>query len=43
MQWIPCSVVQCIQIEGSGFNAAWHNGSRFDAVDSMQHGAMNPD
>ena len=33
MQWIPCSMMEC-----SGFNAAWPNASRLNAVDFMQHG-----
>ena len=36
MQWIPCSVAQWIPIECSGFHAVWLNGSRLNAVDSMQ-------
>ncbi|RKM63560.1 hypothetical protein C0984_19440, partial [Clostridioides difficile] len=41
--WIPCSVVQWITIECSGFHAAWGNGSRINAVDSMQCGQVDPD
>ncbi|MFW1860142.1 hypothetical protein [Acinetobacter defluvii] len=36
MQWIPCSVVQWILIERSGFHASWCNGSQLNAVNSMQ-------
>src|SRR5512139_695393 len=36
MQWIPCSVTEC-----SGFDAAWLNGSRLNAVDSMLRGPMD--
>ncbi|MDD0708805.1 hypothetical protein PS028_23720, partial [Shigella sonnei] len=36
MQWIPCSVVQWILIERSGFHASWRNGSQLNAVNSMQ-------
>ena len=43
MQWIPCSGVKWIPIECSGFDAAWPNGSREIAVDSMQCGAMDFD
>ncbi|MFW1841255.1 hypothetical protein ACG9XS_22400 [Acinetobacter gyllenbergii] len=43
MQWIPCSVAQWISIECSGFHAAWPNGSRLNAVDSMQCGAVDSD
>ena len=35
--WIPCSLVKCIQIECSGFHAAWRNGTLLNAVDSTQH------
>ena len=38
MQWIPCSMIEC-----SGFYAAWPNGSRLNAVDSMQCGAVDSD
>ena len=41
MQRIPCIVAQWIPIECSGFDAAWPNGSRLNAVDSMQCGAMD--
>ncbi|MDD0628496.1 hypothetical protein PSZ74_23850, partial [Shigella sonnei] len=41
MQWIPCSMVKCIPIERSVFHAAWLNGSRLNAVDSMQRGPMD--
>ena len=41
MQWIPCSVAQWISIERSVFHAAWLNGSRLNAVDSMQRGPMD--
>ena len=36
VHWIPCSGVKWIPIECSGFHAAWPNGSRLNAVDSMQ-------
>ena len=36
MQWIPCSMVQWMSIECSGFPAMWHNGSR------LHHTAWNP-
>ena len=42
-QCIPCSVAKWIPIECSGFHAAWPNGSRENAVDSMQCGAMDFD
>ena len=42
MHWIPCSVVKCIPSERSGLHAAWGNVSRLDAVESMQHAAMDP-
>ena len=35
-QCIPCSVAKWIPIECSGFDAAWPNGSRLNAGDSMQ-------
>ena len=38
MQWIPCSVVQWILIERSGFDAAWLNASRLNEHYSMQRG-----
>ena len=41
MHWIPCSVVKCIPSECSGLHAAWGNVSRLDAVESMQHAAMD--
>ena len=34
-------MVKCIPIERSVFNAAWLNGSRLNAVDSMQRGPMD--
>ena len=34
-------MVKCIPIERSVFHAAWLNGSRLNAVDSMQHGPMD--
>ena len=40
MQWIPCSVVQWILIERSGFHASWCNGSQLNAVNSMQRDWM---
>ena len=43
MQWIPCSMVKCIPIERSVFHEAWLNGSRLNAVDSMQRGPMDLD
>src|SRR5512138_1460625 len=43
MQWIPCSMVKCIPIKRSVFHEAWLNGSRLNAVYSMQCGAMDPD
>ena len=43
MLWIQCSVVKWIPSERSGFNAVWPNGSRLNAVSSMQHGPMYPD
>ena len=41
MQWIPCSVAQWISIERSVFHAVRPNESQLNAVDSMQHGAMD--
>ncbi|RKM64182.1 hypothetical protein C0215_19395 [Clostridioides difficile] len=35
MQWIPCSVT-----EFSGCHAVWHNGTRLNVVDPMQHDGM---
>ena len=43
MKWIPCSVVKWIPSECSGFHAVWPNGSRLNAVDSMQFRPMDPD
>ncbi|MDD0124213.1 hypothetical protein PSZ46_23375, partial [Shigella flexneri] len=43
LQWIPCSVVQWILIERSGFHASWCNGSQLNAVDSMQCGGVDSD
>ena len=43
MQWIRCSMVKCIPIERSVFHAAWLNGSRLNAVDSMQRDLMDPE
>ena len=43
MQWIPCSGVKWIPIECSGFHAAWPNGSRLNAVDSVQCGGVDSD
>ena len=43
MQWIPCSEAQCILIERSAYHAVWLNGSRLNAVDSMQCGAVDSD
>ena len=37
MKRIACSVGQCIQVECSGIHAACCNGSRLNAVDSLQH------
>ncbi|WP_220138020.1 hypothetical protein, partial [Myxococcus llanfairpwllgwyngyllgogerychwyrndrobwllllantysiliogogogochensis] len=34
-------MVKCIPIERSVFHAAWLNGSRLNAVDSMQRGPMD--
>ena len=34
-------MVNCIPIEPSVFHAAWLNGSRLNAVDSMQRGPMD--
>ena len=42
-QCIPCSMAKWIPIECSGFHAAWPNGSRLNAVDSMQCGAVDSD
>ena len=41
MQWKPRSMVKCIPIERSAFHAAGLNGSRLNAVDSMQRGPMD--
>ena len=37
MQWIACSVGQCIQVACSGIHAACGNGYRLNAVDSLQN------
>ena len=42
-QCISCSVAKWIPIECTGFYAAWPNGSRLNAVDSMQCDAMDSD
>ena len=34
-------MVKCLPIERSVFHAAWLNGSRLNAVDSMQRGPMD--
>ena len=34
-------MVKCIPIERSVFHAVWLNGSRLNAVDSMQRGPMD--
>ena len=43
MQWSPCSEAQCILIERSAYHAVWLNGSRLNAVDSMQCGVVDSD
>ena len=37
MQWIACSLGQCIQVACSGIHAACGNGYRLNAVDSLQN------
>ena len=41
-QCIQCIVAKWIPIQCSGFYEAWPNWSQLNAVDSMHHGAMDP-
>ena len=43
MQWSQWSEAKCIPIECTGLYAAWPKASQLNAVDSMQHGAMDVD